>query len=160
CYGAGDVRVEAAAVAYTRADSLYQLHTGPLRLETARREVVLRDLRYGLTVSKAEFYRQVGRAEDIGDIAIARIGLNGIDLGRWTNTQTVAAAALTIDSGHIAVYKDKTQYNPPENKIGRSPHQQLLHLEQRVAIDSVLVDALDIRFTEVSDQTGEAGTVT
>src|SRR3546814_9711964 len=33
-------------------------------------------------------------------------------------------------------------------------------MEQRLAIDSVMVDALDIRFTEVSDQTGEAGTVT
>lgn len=159
-YGAEAISVAAAAVAYTRPDSLYHLHTGPLRLETAQRELVLRDLRYGLTVSKAEFYRQVGLAQDIGDIAIARIGLSGIDLGRWMDTQTIAAAALNIDSGHIAVYKDKTQYNPPENKIGRSPHQQLLRLEQRVAIDSVLVDALDIRFTEVSDQTGEAGTVT
>src|SRR3546814_7063184 len=33
-------------------------------------------------------------------------------------------------------------------------------MEQRLAIDSGMVDALDIRFTEVSDQTGEAGTVT
>lgn len=159
-YGTEAVRVDAAAVTYTRPDSLYQLHTGPLRLETARRELVLRDLRYGLTVSKAEFYRQVGLAEDIGDISIARIGLSDIDLGRWMDSQTVAASALHIDSGHIAVYKDKTQPNPPENKIGRSPHQQLLRLEQRVAIDSVLASALDIRFTEVSDQTGEAGTVT
>src|SRR5690606_16127753 len=159
-YGAGAVRVEAAAVAYTRPDSLYRLHAGPLRLETGKRELVLHDLRYALTVSKAEFYRRVGRAEDIGDIVIARIGLSGIDLARWMEAQTLGAASLRIDSGHIAVYKDKTQYNPPENKIGRSPHQQLLRLEQRVAIDSVLVDALDIRFTEVSDQTGEAGTVT
>src|SRR5690606_3122347 len=121
---------------------------------------VLRDLQYGLTVSKAEFYRRVGRAEDIGDIAVGRIGLHGIDVGRWMDVQTLAASALHIDSGHIAVYKDKTQPNPPENKIGRSPHQQLLRLEQRVAIDSALVNALDIRFTEVSDQTGEAGTVT
>lgn len=160
CYGAAAVSVEAAAVGYTRPDSLYQLRTGPLRLETATREGVLRDLQYGLTVSKTEFYRRVGRAEDIGDIAIDRIGLHGIDLARWMDTRTLAAATLTIDSGHIAVYKDKTQPNPPENKIGRSPHQQLLRLAQRLAIDSVLANALDIRFTEVSDQTGEAGTVT
>jgi len=159
-YGAASASVAAAAVAYTRPDSLYQLHTGPLRLETATRELVLRDLTYGLTVGKAEFYRQIGRAEDIGDIAFARIELSNIDMGRWMDARTLAAAALHIDSGHIAVYKDKTQPNPPENKIGRSPHQQLLHMEQRVAIDSVLVDAVDIRFTEVSDQTGEAGTVT
>src|SRR3546814_8262298 len=76
------------------------------------------------------------------------------------DAQTLVASALHIDSGHIGVYKDKTQPNPPENKIGRSPHQQLLRMEQRLAIDSVMVDALDIRFTEVSDQTGEAGTVT
>src|SRR5690606_21943697 len=159
-YGAAAVRMEAASVAYTRPDSLYRLHTGRLRLETARREWVLRDLRYAPTVSKAEFYRQVGRAEDIADIAIARIGLRGIDVGRWMDAQTIAASVLHIDSGHIAVYKDKTQPNPPENKIGRSPHQQLLRLAQRLAIDSVLANALDIRFTEVSDQTGEAGTVT
>ncbi|MEC3880107.1 hypothetical protein [Parapedobacter sp. 10938] len=159
-YGAKAAHITAAAVAYTRPDSLYQLRTGALRFETAKRQAVLRDLQYGLTVSKAEFYRHVGRAEDIGDIAVARISLRGIDIGRWVATQTLAASALHIDSGHIAVYKDKTQPNPPENKIGRSPHQQLLRMEQRVAIDSARVGAMDIRFTEVSDQTGEAGTVT
>lgn len=159
-YGAADVSVQAASVGYTRPDSLYQLHAGPLRLETAAHQLVLRNLQYGLTVSKTEFYRRVGRAEDIGDIAIARIGLHGIDRGRWVDAQILAASALRIDSGHIAVYKDKTQPNPPENKIGRSPHQQLLRLEQRIAIDSVRIDAMDIRFTEVSDRTGEAGTVT
>src|SRR5690606_11046158 len=45
-------------------------------------------------------------------------------------------------------------------KIGKSPHQQLLSMEQPVAIDSMRVRALDIAFTEVSDQTGKAGTVT
>src|SRR5690606_28793868 len=159
-YGSEAVSIGAEAVAYTRPDSLYQLRTGRLRLETAQCELVLHNLQYSLTVSKAEFYRQVRRAEDIGDIAIARIGLSGIDVGRWMDAQTLAAAALHIDSGHIAVYKDKTQPNPPENKIGRSPHQQLLRMEQRVAIDSVLIDAVDIAFTEVSDQTGEPGTVT
>ena len=159
-YGAKAIQLEAEAVDYTRPDSLYHLQIGPLHFQTATKELVLQDIRYGLTVSKAAFYRQMQLAKDISNISISRIGLTGIDISRWVDAQIIAASALHIDTGSITIYKDKTQPNPPENKIGRSPHQQLLRLEQRVAIDSALINAVDISFTEVSDQTGKAGTVT
>lgn len=159
-YGAKDLDVEMESLDYIRPDSLYQLHTGPLHFQTATQELTLHSLRYGLTVSKAAFYRQVQLAKDISDIAISRISLIGIDVPRWVRDETIAAGALRIDSGSIGIYKDKTQPNPPENKIGKSPHQRLMQLEQSLHIDSVLVNALDISFTEVSDQTGKAGTVT
>ncbi|WP_188504749.1 hypothetical protein [Parapedobacter pyrenivorans] len=159
-YGAKAIQLEAETVDYVRPDSLYHLQIGPLHFQTTKEELVLHNLRYGPTLSKAAFYRRTQLAKDISNISISRIGLTGIDITRWVSAQTIAAAALHIDSGSIAIYKDKTQPNPPENKIGKSPHQQLLRLEQPVAIDSVLIGALDIGFTEVSDQTGKAGTVT
>lgn len=159
-YGAKAIQLKAKAVDYIRQDSLYHLQIGPMHFQTATEELVVQDLRYGLTVSKSAFYRHVQLAKDISDISISRIVLTGIDIPRWVGAQTIAASALRIDSGSISVYKDKTQPNPPENKIGKSPHQQLLRLEQQLAIDSVLVNAVDIHFTEVSDQTGKAGTVT
>ncbi|MGK6352520.1 hypothetical protein [Parapedobacter sp. DT-150] len=151
--------LEADSLDVIRADSLYHLHVGPLRLDTDTRELALRNLRYALTVSKTEFYRRMQRAKDISDISIARIGLTGIDIAQWVKAGTIAAAVLRIDTGAIAIYKDKTQPDPPENKIGESPHQRLLQWKQPLAIDSVGFSGLDIRFTEVSDKTGKAGTV-
>jgi len=159
-YGATTVEVDVRSVVHVRRDGLYRLQTGPIHFGTDRRELTIDSVRYGVTVSKAEFYRQMQRAEDIADIAIARVYLTGMDRAAWVQRQVLDAAALHIDSGHIFIYKDKTQPNPPENKIGKSPHQQLLRLKQRLAIDSVRMRALDIRFTEVSDKTGKAGTVT
>jgi len=159
-YGAKSIELQAHGLVYLRPDSLYLLQTGPLHFQTDARELTVDSLRYGITVSKAEFYRRVHRAEDIPDIEISRMQLAGIKKASWVNRQLLAAAALHIDSGHIAIYKDKTQPNPPENKIGKSPHQQLLKLEQRLAIDSVSIRGVDVRFTEVSDKTGKAGTVT
>jgi len=159
-YGAGWVDVEVRTLTYIRPDSLYLFQAGPAHFQTDARELTIDSLRYGITVSKAEFYRQMQRAEDIADIEIARIRLAGMDRSSWVKKELLAAAALYVDSGHIAIYKDKTQPNPPENKIGKSPHQQLLRLKQPLAIDSVLIRALDVRFTEVSDKTGKAGTVT
>ncbi|SKB70151.1 hypothetical protein SAMN05660226_02768 [Parapedobacter luteus] len=159
-YFARAIRLEIDSLDFLRPDSLYRLHVGPLRFQTDTRELALRDLRYGLTVSKAEFYRRVQRAKDIAGIAVAHVALNDVNLARWVNSQTLAASVLRIDSGSIAVYKDKTKPNPPAYKIGESPHQQLLGMKQRLAIDSVLINAMDISFTEVSDQTAKAGTVT
>jgi len=159
-YGAESIELQARGLVYRRPDSLYLLQTGPLHFQTDTRELTVDSLRYGITVSKAEFYRRVQRAEDIPDIEISRMQLAGIKKASWVNRRLLAAASLHIDSGHIAIYKDKTQPNPPENKIGKSPHQQLLKLEQRLAIDSVSIRGVDVRFTEVSDKTGKAGTVT
>jgi len=159
-YYAGAIRIDLGKVSYTTPDSLYRLRLGALHLATGSGELTLRELRYGLTVSKAEFYRRVKRAKDIADVDIGRLELTGLSVARWTKDGMLAATALHMDSGAISIYKDKLQPNPPENKIGKSPHQQLLSMEQPVAIDSIRVRALDIAFTEVSDQTGKAGTVT
>lgn len=159
-YGAESVDVQVRTLNYIRPDGLYRLRTGPLQFQTEAGELSIDSLRYGLTVSKAEFYRRMKRAEDIADIEISRIRLDGMEKASWVKRQLLAAAALHIDSGNISVYKDKTLPNPPEDKIGKSPHQQLLRLKQPLAIDSVLLHALNISFTEVSDKTGKAGTVT
>lgn len=159
-YGAESVDVQVRALTYVRPDSLYLLQAGPLHFQTEAQELTIDSLRYGITVSKSEFYRRMQRAKDIADIEISRIHLAGINRASWIKRQLLAAAALHIDSGHITIYKDKTQPNPPENKIGKSPHQQLLRMKQPLAIDSVLLHALGVRFTEVSDKTGKAGTVT
>lgn len=159
-YGTESIDVRVRALDYIRPDSLYFLHAGPLHFQTDKQELTVDSLRYGITVSKAEFYRRMQLAKDIADIAISRIRLTGIDRSSWIKKQLLMAEALHVDSGSIAVYKDKTQPNPPENKIGKSPHQQLLRLKQPLAIDSVLISALDISFTEVSDKTGKPGTVT
>ncbi len=159
-YGVGFAEVKTDAVDYIRPDSLYHLQIASIRFDTDTRRCVLRNLRHALTVSKTEFYRRVRLAKDIGTIEISRVSLKGIDIPKWVSEQTIRATALHLDSGQVAIYKDKTKPNPPENKIGKSPHQQLLRLDQTLIIDSVSVNALDVRFTEVSDQTGEAGTVT
>ncbi|MFC3200045.1 hypothetical protein ACFOET_20665 [Parapedobacter deserti] len=159
-YYAKNMEVDARNVSYTRGDSLYRLRLKALKMSMAQRELLIRDLQYGLTVSKAAFYRQVGLAEDIADVNIESVRLEAIDAAQWTAQGLLAAGALHIDSGAISIYKDKLQPNPPENKIGKSPHQQLMSWEQRIRIDSVRLGALDIRFTEVSDQTGKAGSVT
>jgi len=159
-YGAESIEVQARGLNYLRPDSLYLLQAGPLHFRTDAGELTVDSLRYGITESKAEFYRRVRRAEDIPDIGISRVRLAAIEKASWVNRQLLAASALYIDSGHIAIYKGNTQPNPPEHKIGKSPHQQLLRLQQRLTIDSVWIRAVDVRFTEVSDKTGKAGTVT
>ncbi|SEL80114.1 hypothetical protein SAMN05421740_110104 [Parapedobacter koreensis] len=159
-YYAKAIQLDVNSIDFLQPDSLYRLQVGLLHFQTDTRELFLHNLRYGLTVSKAEFYRRVRLAKDIADIAISRIAMNDVNLASWVKTETIAASTLRIDSGEIAIYKDKTQPNPPTDKIGKSPHQQLLRMKQRVALDSVLINALDINFTEVSDKTAKAGTVT
>lgn len=159
-YGAESVTLDIGTLDYLRPDSLYRLQLGPLHAETDANELTVDSLRYRATVDRAEFYRRVQLAKDIADIAIDRLRLTGIDRAAWVRRQLLKADALLLDSGRIALYKDKTQPNPPVNKIGNSPHQQLLRLAQPLAIDSVRVQGIDVRFTEVSDKTAKAGTVT
>ncbi|SFC37045.1 hypothetical protein SAMN05421747_109139 [Parapedobacter composti] len=152
--------VDVAGVSYLRPDSSYRFALGALRLDMHGRELLMRDLRYGPTVGKGAFYSRVGRAADMIDMRMGLVKLAGFDVARWTADGLLAAAALHIDTAEISIYKDKRLPNPPENKLGKSPHQQLMAWKQRLRIDSARLHALDVAFTEVSDKTGKAGTVT
>src|SRR5690606_33144877 len=74
-YGVESIEVQARGLKYLRPDSLYLLQAGALRFQTDARELTIDSLRYGITVSKTEFYRQMQRAEDIPEVEISRVRL-------------------------------------------------------------------------------------
>lgn len=160
-YGTRAIELDMPNVEYIRADGLYALTAKRLRVATADGTLMIDSLRYRPLVSMAEFYRHKKVARDMVDMDIPGIRLTDIDLQQWTVRQAIAAGSLDIDSGGvITVSKDLAYPEPIENKIGRAPHQHLLNLKQPVAIDSVLVNDLDVSFAQIGEKTREESKVT
>ncbi|WP_257658719.1 hypothetical protein [Parapedobacter lycopersici] len=160
-YGARTIEMNLSGVEFIRADGLYALTAKRLHAVTDDGMLTIDSLRYYSLVSMAEFYRHKKVAEDMVDMDIPRIRLSDINLPRWITDQTIAAGTLHIDSGGtIAVSKDLFYPEPIENKIGRAPHQHLLNLKQPVAIDSIVVNDLDVSFAQLGEKSREESKVT
>src|SRR5690606_35671603 len=79
----------------------------------------------------------------------------------WMARQVFKVGVLQIDSGGtIEVSKDLFYPEPIENKIGRAPHQHLLNLRLPLAIDSILVNDLDVSFAQLGEKSREESKVT
>ncbi|WP_257666588.1 hypothetical protein [Parapedobacter tibetensis] len=159
-YHARTIQLDVPGVEFIRPDSLYSLRVDHLQAATDTRQLLIHGLTYASLVSMTEFYRQKKVAKDMAAISVSSIRLADIDLQRWVDTQTIAAGTMHIDSGTISIVKDLLYPKLVENKIGKSPHQHLLNLKQPLAIDSVLLNGLDISFAEISEKYRKGGKVT
>ncbi len=154
------IDVDVPGFRYETPDSFYYVSFDRLQVATADKKLVLTGLKYAPTMNEAEFYRRKKQAKDMAIISFPHIRVEQIDLQRLWRAQKVYAGSLHIDSGTVAISNDLRYPKRLTNKIGRSPHQLLLKLEQALKIDSVLLDNVDISYAEVSRKYEKRGKIT
>lgn len=147
---------------YESPDSLYYVSFNHIHVNTAgsTNELLLTGLEYAPRVSRTEFYRQVGYAKTMADLAFDTIRLKDIDVQRFINNQRIHANTLHVRGGTVEISNDIRQGRRPRNHIGNGPHQQLMKINQHFRIDSAYIDSVDISYAEISASTGKEGKIT
>jgi len=159
-YHTRSINVDIPGFRWETADSLYFVQFGRLRIATGEKRVVLTGLEYAPAVSRREFYRRKKTAAEMTTLVFPEIRLENIDLHRFVRSQKIYAGSLHIDSARVAIAKDLRYPKVVENKVGQSPHQLLLRMQQQLKIDSVLLRGVDLRYSEVSAKYGREGEIT
>ncbi|WP_353184331.1 hypothetical protein [Parapedobacter lycopersici] len=153
------IDVDIPGFRWETADSLYFVRFDRLKVATGDKRVTLTGLQYAPAVDRAEFYRRKKAAAEMTTIAFPTIRLENIDLYRFVRNQKIYAGSLHIDSGVVDILKDLRHPRITTNKIGKSPHQLLLKMQQPLKIDSVLLRDVAIRYSEVSAKYGKTGEI-
>ncbi|MGK6352511.1 hypothetical protein [Parapedobacter sp. DT-150] len=153
------IEVDVPGFRHETADSFYYVSFDRLKIATAYRQVELTGLKYAPRMSKAEFYKRQKAAKDMAVIAFPTIRLEDIDLHRFVERQQIHAGSLHIDSGTVAISNDLRYPKKVTDKVGKSPHQQLLRMKQPLIIDSVLLNNIHISYAEVGRKYGKEGKI-
>lgn len=145
---------------YDTPDSVYYISFDRLQVATGSKQIAVQGVRYAPRISKAEFYSRVRQARDLADLTFPLIRLEGVDFFRFARNGQLRAVSLHLDSGTVAISNDLRYPKRMTDKVGRSPHQQLLKLKQPVYFDSVVVNGVDVSYAEVGRKYGKEGKVT
>ncbi len=154
------IDVDVPGFRYETPDSFYYVSFDRLQIATLYKQVTLTGLKYAPRMGKTEFYQRKKEAKDMAVIAFPSIRLENIDLQRFVNTRQLYAGSLHIDSGTVAISNDLRYPKHPSDKIGKSPHQQLLKMKQPMKIDSVVLNNVDISYAEVGRKYQKEGKIT
>lgn len=141
-------------------ESLYKVGFDSLYIRTDRRELIIEGLHYEPHVSRSEFYEAWGVAKDMIEMEYAKLTFSDLDLALFSRSQRIHAAALLIEEGNIHVSNNRLYPRRIVNKIGKSPHQELMKLNHPIKIDTVFVDNTHISYSEISEKYHQEGAIT
>ncbi len=154
------IDIDVPAFRYETPDSFYYVSFDRLQVASADRQIILTGLKYAPTMNRAEFYRRKRQAKDMVILSFPHIRIEDLDLPRLLRNQKIYAGSLHIDSGVVAISNDLRYPKHPTNKIGKSPHQMLLKLQQPLKVDSVLINDVAVSYAEVSRKYEKEGKIT
>src|SRR5690554_6057249 len=141
-------------------ESLYKVGFDSLYIRTDRRELIIEGLHYEPHVSRSEFYEAWGVAKDMIEMEYAKLTFSDLDLALFSRSQRIHAAALLIQEGNNHVSNNRLYPRRIVNKIGKSPHQELMKLNHPIKIDTVFVDNTHISYSEISEKYHQEGAIT
>lgn len=145
---------------YEIPDSHYNIGFDSLVVSTKNRSILVQGLDYSPRISRQEFYREMQYAKVMSKLNFEKLLFEQIDLYLFMRTQRIHAAALTIQGGVVDVSNDLRYPRRPTSKIGRSPHQLLLKLDQPLKLDSMFISDVDISYGEIGEKYHREGTIT
>ncbi|HZH54509.1 MAG TPA: hypothetical protein VFD72_02560, partial [Sphingobacteriaceae bacterium] len=94
------------------------------------------------------------------EMEYAKLTFSDLDLALFSRSQRIHTAALLIEEGNIHVSNNRLYPRRIVNKIGKSPHQELMKLNHPIKIDTVFVDNTHISYSEISEKYHQEGAIT
>lgn len=156
----GSIDLLMADFAYEIPDSYYNVGFDSLIISTKNRTIMVQGLDYSPRISRQEFYQEHQYAKVMSKMNFEKLLFEQIDLRLFMQSQRIHAEALTINGGVVDISNDLRYPRRPTNKIGRSPHQLLMKLDQPLKLDSIFVNEVDISYGEIGDKYHKEGIIT
>ena len=145
---------------YDMPDDIYRASFKDLRINTKDKNILLTKVSYAPKMSKANFFKTKNQNVTMAVMKFDTVNIQHIDLKELMDNQKTIAHSLELKNGSVNLYNDKRFRKVPKNKIGNSPHQQLMKVKSLIAIDTVFVDDVDILYGEFSAKFNQEGVIT
>jgi len=138
-------------------DGLYNFKIGGVSVNASKKQVTLKNLSFGSTLSKEAFVKKQKVAKEMYSLSLPTLTISGVDWWPAFNGEEVKATTVQTNGGHMAVYFDRAM--PPTNKMGNFPNQLLMKLPINVDVDELKIRDLDVSYEERNPLSQQSGTV-
>lgn len=154
------VDIEVPAFTYKTPDGFYKVDFDQLKINTRDRNIMLTKVAYQPILGKSAYYKAKGKGGSYVVMKFDTVRFESFDFNSLLRNKKIYAGKAQLKNGLLDIYSDKHYKSTPVNKVGRSPHQALMHMKTQLAIDTVLVQNADISYSELSGKYNQVGKIT
>jgi hypothetical protein len=143
---------------YRTADSLYFLNSGTINISAVSNILTANNIELIPRHSRQQFQKLHKQRKDRMEIKISKLVLSGIDWWTFANKESLIASRADVYDCVFADYIDKSM--PPKSvKLANYPHQLIMKLPIRVALERVNVHNMSVAYDEYNPASSKQGTL-
>ena len=154
------VEINVPGFEYELSNGIYLAKFDHLTINTLEQNVLMTKVEYKPKMSKADYFKERNQNVTMAVLKFDTLRFEKLDFKRVIDEQQTIAKLVQIKNGTVSLYNDKRYPKKTSSKIGMSPHQQLMKVKQLIKIDSILVDNIDLLYSEHSAKFNQEGTLT
>ena len=156
---AKSANVMLAHLSYSGPGNLYLFGIDTLHFQSSGHVLNLHGVFVKPTVSKQEFYREVGKQKEIYEGRFPDVQFNGFNWERFITDRSVYTESIDVGDADLEIYLNRIPPANTQSKVGNYPHQLLQKLGLPVHIPVLNLNRGSFRYTELNEKSKLAGTL-
>lgn len=140
-------------------DRYYLVRFDDLRFNTASKQMVLKGISLHPKMGKSAFYKSKKKNVTMAELSFDTVRVEGFDFKKFMDYQHIVANIVYLKGGDVKLSSDKRYPKYPVNKIGHSPHQQLIKLNRLIRLDTIWVNDVNVAYYEMSGKYHKEGSI-
>ncbi|WP_156305301.1 AsmA family protein [Sphingobacterium endophyticum] len=154
------VEVEVPKFEYELSNGIYRAKFDRLLLNTRDQNVLLTKVEYAPKMSKSAYFKARNQNITMAVMKFDTLRFERLDFKELIDNQQTVAQNVQIKNGSVSLYNDKRYPKKSSSKLGKSPQQQLMKVNQLIKIDTVFVENVDVLYGEYSAKFNKEGVIT
>lgn len=142
---------------YELSDGFYKIKFDELRINTRDGNILFTKFIFQPKMNKASYFKLRKQDKTMAQVRLDTLRLEHLNFRRLVDNKQIIASKMQIKNGRVDLSNDKRYPKYPINKIGSSPHQQLLKLETLLKLDTVLVRDVSVVYHQFSEKYSKEG---
>ncbi|RYF26287.1 MAG: hypothetical protein EOO42_01855, partial [Flavobacteriales bacterium] len=160
-YYTKDISFQVAGYKSTTKDKMYSMKVDTIKGSYSSRKISIKGLILKPLYPELEFARKYKVQKDRYDLSFTTVEFNGVDFIKLNTDGKLEAKSVKIGPAKVEVFMSRESPPPPGFDKGKNyPHMALKRLNMPVAIDTVKLRNIDVKYSEYSPASKKTGSVT
>lgn len=159
-YYTKDISFQLAGYKAFTKDKMYSMKADTIRGSAATKKIIVKGLQLIPLYPELVFARKYKVQKDRYNLDFEKIEFNGVDFIGLNTDQKLHAKSLKIGPARVEVFMSRESPPPPGFDKGRNyPHIALKRLNMPIAIDTVGLSNVDLKYSEYNPASKKTGRV-
>lgn len=153
------IQMELPGFNYSIAHSPYHLSFDHLKLDSRSQSALLHNIRFGPKIKKEQYFKNDKQNKALIALQWDTVRVANWDMSLLLREGTFYAKKIYLNKGSAVFRKDRRYQKDNVNKIGDAPHQQIMKLKQRIAVDTVFVEHSMVQYRQINESGSDEGVI-